>query len=92
MMPRVGLNRTVRAGSLLTLFLFIMSASISATLDRFEASPSQSQLAVFSGHGREVALFHGDLAQLGAAEAALPRPADVHHARPTIVLRDYRWL
>jgi len=87
------MNRTIRTAGLLTIFLFLMSASINATLDRIEASPRQSQLAVYDRHWREVAVFHGDLAQLGAADAALPRPAFyLHHGHVVLVQRDDRWL
>lgn len=93
MMPRVGLHRTIRVGSWLTIFLFIMSASIDATLDRLESSPRQSQLAVFGPAGREVAVFHGDLRQLETADAALPRPASpLHRVHVMIVQREYRLL
>ncbi len=92
MMWRVGLNRTIRVGSLLTLFLFAMSASISVTLDHWERSPAQSQLAVFGAGSRDVAVFRGDWAQLQAADASLPRPLYVHRARLTVVQREYRLL
>jgi hypothetical protein len=93
MMLRVGLHRTIRVGSWLTIFLFIMSASISATLDRLETSPRQSQLAVFSPAGREVAVYHGDLAQLQAIDATLPRPvSSLHRVRVIVAQREYRLL
>ena len=87
------MNRTIRTAGLLTIFLFLMSASINATLDRIESAPRQNQLAVFDRNWREVAVFHGDLAQLGAADAALPRPAFyLRHGRVMMVPRDDRWL
>jgi hypothetical protein len=94
MMRAVGLNRTIRVGSLLTIFLFIMSASISATLDRLERAPGQSQLAIFGRGGRELAVYRGDLAQLQAADAAaMPRQTvELRRVHVMIVHREYRLL
>jgi hypothetical protein len=54
------MNRFVRTVSLLTIFLFLLSASINATLDKLETSPGRSQsiptrLPLFLHHGRTTA-------------------------------------
>ena len=94
MIRDMGLHRTIRVGSLLTIFLFVMSASISVTLDRLQDAPGQNQLAIFGRGGRELAVYHGSLAQLQAADAAtLPRPAaELHRVHVLIVQREYRLL
>jgi hypothetical protein len=79
----------LRAVSLLTLALFLLSASVNETLHRLESSPSQSQLAIYSPSGRLLALYHGDLAQLDAAAANNRPPAMAHRPRTAV---ENRWL
>jgi hypothetical protein len=81
-------RRFVREISLLTGALFLLSASVNATLHRLEASPCQSELAFYSSNGHLQGLSKGDLIQLGAASAANP-PTMLHRLRTTV---EYRWL
>jgi hypothetical protein len=83
-------HRFVRAVSLLTIALFLLSASVDVTLERLERSPLQSELAIYSPSGQLQAVYHGDLAQLSAASAANPpSPSMLHRLRMTV---ESRWL
>jgi hypothetical protein len=83
-------HRFVRAVSLLTLALFLLSASVDVTLQRIERSPFQSELAIYSPSGKLQAVYHGNLAQLRAASAVNPpAPSMLHRLRMTV---ESRWL
>ena len=81
-------HRFLCAVSLLTVTLFLFSASVNKTLHQLENSPAQSQLAIYSPTGQLQGLYHGDLAQLRAA--ALNRPPGMMHRLRTTA--DDRWL
>jgi hypothetical protein len=82
--------RFVRAVSLLTVALFLFSASVNETLHRLEISPPQSQLVMCSPSGRELAIYHGDLPELRLAALTNARPPGLlHRLRETV---RYQWL
>jgi hypothetical protein len=89
------MNRFVKTVSLLTIGLFLLSASIDATLDRMETAPGHSQLAIYTRGGDLIAVYHGNLRQLAAVGQALPAtklPAYLHHGRTTATVGETGWL
>ncbi len=83
-------RRFVREVSLLTFALFLLSASVDATLHHLESSPQRSELAIYSANGHLQGMYQGDLAQLDAASAATVRPPGfLHRVRVAV---EYRWL
>ena len=88
------MNRFVRTVSLLTIALFLLSASIDATLDRVEKAPARSELVVYTPTGHVAAAYRGNLSQLAAANEAIPTrlPLFLHHGRATTTAGETRWL
>jgi hypothetical protein len=88
------MNRFVKAVSLLTISLFLLSASINATLDRWETAPGGSQLAIYTRDGHLVGFYRGNLSQLAATSQAIPTklPLFLHHGRSTATVGEAGWL
>ncbi len=86
------MNRFIKTVSLLTISLFLLSASIDATLDKLETG--RSSLSVYSRTGHLVAVYHGNLSQLAAANQTLPTklPVFLHHGRTTANAGESGWL
>ncbi len=84
-------HRFIRAVSLLTVSLFLLSASVDETLNRLENSPQQSQLAIYTPNGYLQAVYRGDLAQLSAADpvAMTRQPNLLRRVRLSFV---HQWL
>jgi hypothetical protein len=88
------MNRFVKAVSLLTISLFLLSASIDVTLDRLETAPGRSQLAIYTRDGHLVGVYRGNLSQLAADSQAIPvkLPLFLHHGRATATVGETGWL
>jgi hypothetical protein len=88
------MNRFVRTVSLLTIFLFLLSASINATLDKLETSPGRSQLVVYTPTGHLAGIYRGNLSQLAAVNQSIPTrlPLFLHHGRTTATAGETGWL
>jgi hypothetical protein len=89
------MNRFVKAVSLLTLGLFLLSASIDVALDRVEHASGRSQLMIYTHGGNLVAVYHGNLRQLAAVGQAVPAtkmPLYLHHGRTAGTPGQTGWL
>jgi hypothetical protein len=89
------MNRFVKAVSLLTLGLFLLSASIDVALDRVENATGRSQLMIYTRDGNLVALYHGNLRQLAAVSQAIPAtkmPLYLRRGRATGTPAETGWL
>jgi len=86
------MNRFVKTVSLLTISLFLLSASIDATLDKLETG--HSTLSVYSGTGHLVAVYRGNLSQLAAVNRTLPTkmPVFLRRGRTTATVGETGWL
>ena len=86
------MNLFVKTVSLLTISLFLLSASINATLNKLETG--RSSLCVYSPGGHLTAVYHGNLSQLAAANQTLPTklPMFLRHGRTTANASETGWL